>query len=182
MHRLAIEKTGEDAYARDLTLKDAATATDLTVTAAGHLVVSSGAEVNGLSIVQGGTKPTVHIYSGGIARNVTAGGGTIELFPYGGTIENVTVNNGVYLNVFSNGVVDGGSFSGTRLQVGSKAGTPGGTIRNITILNAAADGANRVQQTGSMYDCTIAAGAQYAVSGGLAERTKVNGAGASSKR
>ena len=174
----AIEKTGEDAYARDLTLKAAATATDLTVTAAGHLVVSSGAKVEGLTIINGGTKPTVHIYSGGIARNVTAGGGTIELFPYGGTIENVTANNGVYLNVLYNGVVDGGSFSGTRLQVGSKAGTPGGTIRNITILNAAGDAANRVQQTGSMYDCTIAAGAQYAVSGGLAERTKVYGSGA----
>ena len=133
--------------------------------------------VDGLTLANGGATPTVRVSNGGTVKNVVTTG-TVSLYPYGGKIENVTANTGCYLNVFYNGEVDGGTFSGTRLQVGSAAGTPGGTIRNVTILNAAGDAANRVQQTGSMYDCTIAAGAQYAVSGGLAERTKVYGSGA----
>ena len=173
----AIEKTGADAYARDLTLKDGATASDLTVTAAAYLKVSANAVVDGLTFTNGGATPTVRVSNGGTVKNVVTNG-TVSLYPYGGKIENVTANSGCYLNVFYNGVVDGGTFSGARLQVGSAAGTPGGTIRNVTILNAATDGANQVQKTGSMYDCTVAAGAQYKVSGGLAERTKVYGANA----
>ena len=146
----AIEKTGEDAYARDLTLKTDASATDLTVTAGAYLKVSANAVVDGLTFTNGGATPTVRVSNGGTVKNVVTNG-TVSLYPYGGKIENVTANTGCYLNVFYNGVVDGGTFSGARLQVGSAAGTPGGTIRNVTILNAAGDGANQVQRTRSYY-------------------------------
>ena len=174
----AIEKTGEDAYARDLTLKDGATASNITVTAGAYLKVSANAVVDGLTFTNGGATPTVRVSNGGVVKNVVTTG-TVSLYPYGGKIENVTANTGCYLNVYYNGVVDGGSFNGTRLEVGSTTGTPGGTIKNLVIKKTGeGEARNVVRETGSMYDCTISKGARYQVSGGLAERTIVSGAGA----
>jgi autotransporter passenger strand-loop-strand repeat protein len=174
----AIEKTGADAYARDLTLKDAATASNLTVTAAAYLKVSANAVVEGVTLTNGGATPTLRVSNGGTVKNVVTDG-TVSLYPYGGKVENVTANTGCYLNVLSNGVVDGGTFNGARLQVGSTTGQPGGTIRNLVIKKTAeGETTNLVRETGSMYDCTISKGAVFRVSGGLAVRTIVSGAGA----
>ena len=176
-----IDTTGEDAYARALTLKTNATATDLTITTVAAVYVSANAVVNGVTLSSSTTNkgtPRLRVSNGGTARNVVTNG-TVELWPYGGKVENVTANTGAYLTVISNGEVDGGSFNGTQLAVGSTTGQLGGTIRNLVIKRTAEGSvSNCLRETGSMFDCTISKGAVYRVSGGLAVRTIVSGAGA----
>jgi len=171
-----IGTTGEDAYARVLTLKTNASASDITVIASGSAYVS-GAKVvvDGFTMTNGGATPLMRVSGGATVKNGTTDG-TVSLYIYGGSAVNVDMGAGGYWNVNGNGVVDGGSFNGTRLGIG---GATKGTVKNLVIKKTAAgDGSNCVQKNGELIDCTISQGALFRVSGGQAVRTIVSGANA----
>ena len=89
-----IAKTGADAYTSVLTLKTAATANNLLVTAGGSLRISKGGVVNDLTVDPALQKPNIQVLSGGILNNADlTHASTLEFWTYAGaTINNLSVD------------------------------------------------------------------------------------------
>ena len=99
------------------------------------------------------------------------GTGAKEIYAWGGVVSNFTMNANAYIFASNGGYFKDCTFSGTWFAI------RGGTAERVTFLNAATQSHNRMS-TGLMSDCTIVAGASYAMIGGKAVGTIVSGANA----
>ena len=171
-----IAKTGEDAYTSVLTLKTAATANNLLVTAGGSLRISKGGVVNDLTVDPALQKPNIQVLSGGILNNADlTHASTLEFWTYAGaTINNLSVDNtGAYVILYG-GTLTGGSVSRCAIfQVQT-----GAVVSNYTFLRTTDTGRYNLAG-GTLIDCAVGAGGIYRVSGaGITERLTVSGANA----
>jgi len=113
-----------------------------------------------------------YIYGGTVlGGSNAANAGAKEIYANGGLVSNFTMNASAYIFASNGGCFKDCTFSGTWFAI------RGGTAERVTFLNARNDSHNRMS-TGLMSDCTIAAGASYAMIGGKAEKTVLSGANA----
>ena len=171
-----ITKTGADAYASVLTLKTAATANDLLVSAGGTAFISSGGVVNNLT--ENGTtqKANVQVRNGGVVNGANLVAGTLEFWvSNGGRVNDLTVNDANAYIILSQGatVVGGSVIKCAIFQVQT-----GAVVSNYTFLKTADAGRYNLAG-GTLIDCAVGAGGIYRVSGaGITERLTVSGANA----
>jgi len=112
------------------------------------------------------------IYGGSVMGGSNAGNaGAKEIYAWGGVVSNFTMNANAYIFASNGGCFKDCTFSGTWFAI------RGGTAERVTFLNAATQSHHRMS-TGLMSDCTIVAGASYAMIGGKAVGTIVSGANA----
>ncbi|MBQ6353187.1 MAG: hypothetical protein IJJ28_07965, partial [Lentisphaeria bacterium] len=150
-----------------------ATVNTLNLGIKGDLYVNGGT-VNDLIVSNGGNTPTFYVYNGG----TVVGGkttGTCEVrASNGGVISGMEIGGGAYVHIRSTGsaagVLSDCVFNGERLNI-----YEGGVVKDVTIVKTADGEALNALRNGSMIDCTIASGAQYKMSGGVAENTLVKG-------
>ena len=146
------------------TVHSGTTAKDIEVAGEGALHVFSGGQADDTSVQFGGN---LLVLSGGQADGNTVHSGGLLQVEYGGATDDIVVQSGGSLLVSS-----GGTAAGISVAAGAYLGLD---IAVNTVINGTSGGTAFTTENGTLLDYTIDSGYLNVFSGGIADRTEVNG-------